>query len=101
VSTARNRAHAGSSRALADHGAAVETAVILSLAGNVTKSFSQLVRELTPPVSQSALAAGLATLLADGWLHRTVSGNYQLSARGLDMLAASRRQHGRQSRRAA
>jgi hypothetical protein len=92
------RALAGSSRA--DH-AVIESAVIIALSGNVNKSFSALVRELTPPVSQSVLAAAIAALLGDGWLHRTASGNYQLSARGLDILAASQRQRGGQARRRA
>jgi len=96
----QRRAVAGSSRALDQHGAAVvESGIIIALSGNVNKSFSQLRRELS--ISQSVLAAACATLLGDGYLHRTASGNFQLSARALDMLkAASKKQRG-QSRRAA
>jgi len=93
------RAVAGSSQRLTEHGAVVESGVILALTGNVNKSFSQLRDELS--ISQSVLAAACAALLGDGWLHRTASGNFQLSARGLDMVDASRRQRGRQARRAA
>jgi DNA-binding HxlR family transcriptional regulator len=82
----KKRAVAGSSRALTDHTGAIETGVLLGLSGHVNKSFSQLVRELE--VSQSALAAACVALASDGWLHRIANGNFQLSARGLDMLAA-------------
>jgi hypothetical protein len=48
------RAHAGSSRRLDQHGAAVETAVLLALTpANTRKDFSMLLRELAPAVSQS------------------------------------------------
>lgn len=96
----QRRAVAGSSRALDAHGAAVvESGVLLALSGNVNKSFSQLRDELS--ISQSVLAAACAELLGSGWLHRTASGNFQLSARALDMLKAASQKRGGQARRAA
>ena len=56
----RNRARAGSSARLADHGAAaIATSVIFALAENWRKSFSDLLREIGN-ASQSVLASTLA-----------------------------------------
>jgi hypothetical protein len=93
-----NRALAGSSRA--DH-AVIESAVITALKSNCNKSFSQLVRELIPPINQSVLAAALSSLLSDGLLTRISNGNFILTARCLDILDACRRRDARQARRAA
>jgi hypothetical protein len=101
VSTAHRRAIAGSSRALDQHGATVEMGIILALSGNTRKDFSRLLHELAP-VGQSSLAAALVSLSSEGWLLRnSANGNYELSARGLDMIDASQRQRGRQARRQA
>lgn len=97
-----NRAHAGSSRALDAHGAAVESGIILALTANARKTFGQLVKELA--VSQSVLAAACVSLCSDGWLFRHPNtGAYALTSRGLDMISAVARKskQGRQSRRAA
>jgi DNA-binding transcriptional regulator PaaX len=94
-----NRAHAGSSQRFEQHSAAVESGIIIALSGNVNKSFGQLRDELS--ISPSVLAAACTVLLGDGWLHRTASGNFQLSARALDMLKAASQRQRRQARRAA
>jgi DNA-binding HxlR family transcriptional regulator len=97
------RAVAGSSRALAEHGAAaIATSIILALSNNARKSFSQLLAEIGAP-SQSVLASELVQICSDGWCFRNPhNGLYGLTSRGADMLDASRRQRGRsQARRAA
>jgi DNA-binding IclR family transcriptional regulator len=94
------RAHAGSSRRLAEH-AVLLTSVIFALAQNVSKTFGDLVRELK--ASQSVLAAVIVELITDGWLTKNqINGRFVLTPRGADMVrATSQRQRGRQARRAA
>jgi hypothetical protein len=96
------RAIAGSSRALDAHGATVESGVLIALSGFARKTFGQLLHELAP-VGQSSLAAALVSLCSDGWaIRHEPTGRYILSGRGADMLAsASRKQRGREARRAA
>jgi DNA-binding HxlR family transcriptional regulator len=95
------RAVAGSSRRLDQHGAAVESGIIIALTGNVRKDFSTLLRDLAP-VSQSVLAAGLVSLCSDGWTFRNPhNGRYCLTSRALDMLASAKRSGRRTARRAA
>jgi DNA-binding HxlR family transcriptional regulator len=97
------RARAGSSHALADHGAVVESGVILALTGNnVRKDFSTLLRELAP-ARQASLASALVSLTTDGWISRNQdNGRFALTSRGLDMIdAAKRRQRGGDARRRA
>jgi DNA-binding HxlR family transcriptional regulator len=98
----QRRAVAGSSRRLDQHGAAVETGVLLALTANARKTFAQLLHELEPG-SQSTLAAALVSLSSDGWILRSEhTGRYVLSARGLDMIkAASQKRGGQTQRRAA
>jgi DNA-binding HxlR family transcriptional regulator len=58
----QRRAHAGSSRALDAHGAAaIATSVIMALANNVRRSFSDLLREIGD-TSQSVLASTLVAV---------------------------------------
>jgi DNA-binding HxlR family transcriptional regulator len=96
------RAHAGSSRRLAEHGAAaIATSIIIALANNARKSFSQLLAEIGD-TSQSVLASTLVELCSDGWCFRNPNnGAYALTSRGLDMVDASRRQRGRAAARRA
>jgi DNA-binding HxlR family transcriptional regulator len=97
----KRRAHAGSSRALGEHGGVIEAGIILNLSGNVNKSFSKLLDEMAP-ISQSVLAAACATLLSDGWLTRIENGNFILTSRALDMISAAQfRKRGEARRRAA
>jgi DNA-binding HxlR family transcriptional regulator len=97
----QRRAHAGSSRALAEHAGAVEMAVILALSGNQRKDFSMLLRDLQP-ISQSVLAAAVVSLCTDAYCFRHPNnGRYCLTSRALDMLASAKRRGGRQARRAA
>ena len=59
------RAIAGSSRRLAEHGAAaIATSIILALANNSRKSFSDLLSEIGD-TSQSVLASTLVELCSD------------------------------------
>jgi DNA-binding HxlR family transcriptional regulator len=60
------RAIAGSSRRLAEHGAAaIATSIILALANNSRKSFSDLLSEIGD-TSQSVLASTLVELCSAG-----------------------------------
>ena len=67
MNSRHKRAYAGSSARLADHGAVIESAVLLALTGNTRKTFSQLLHELAPG-NQSTLAAALVSLVTDGWI---------------------------------
>jgi DNA-binding HxlR family transcriptional regulator len=100
----KRRALAGSSRALDQHGAVIESGVLLALSGgNTRKDFSTLLRELQP-VGQSSLAAALVALRSDNWVTcNEDTGRYCLTARGLDMIqkVTSQRQRGGQARRRA
>jgi DNA-binding HxlR family transcriptional regulator len=100
-----NRAHAGSSRALDDHSGAVATSVILALANNCRRSFSDLLREIGN-TSQSVLASTLVELCSQGFLIRNnYNGAYGLTSRAQDMIdrskAASQKRGRQEARRRA
>jgi hypothetical protein len=67
----------------------VGTAVIMELANGSRASFVALLH--ATQAGQSALAAALAQLRGDGFLLQRERGDFLLSARGRDLIAAARR----------
>jgi DNA-binding IclR family transcriptional regulator len=82
------------SRESADH-SALATSIILALSDGTTKSFTDLIHETG--AGQSALAGALSELRSEHWIFSNSDGWFSLTARGLDLVAAGRRQNRRTS----
>jgi hypothetical protein len=76
----------------------IATAVVMALSSSGKQSFNALLH--TTQAGQAPLAGALAQLRGDHFILQDQHGDFQLDSAGLDLIAASRKQCGRQSRRA-